>query len=250
MRDRMVVIGLGRMGQRFADLFSPRFDVTSLRASTLLADSEVADSSAVEHLSRASFVFVAVPVDALSTCVQPILRWTPESAVVLNCCAAQRAATRMLGATERRNVSLLPESRAIAPGERIDVVGSLPDTIAEHLIDRGYALAETTADAHDATLAPLGLAHFLALALGAELSDDDRAMLSGAPAGRRMLQLVDHVASNSLTTYQEQQLHNSFIASRRSALVRVLQSLDATLAAGQCPAAWGGSARIDKAHPG
>ena len=70
-----------------------------------------------------------------------------------------------------------------------------------------------------------GLAHFLAMAIDLTFTDTEKAGLARAKSGRHLLALVEHLKTNSASTYRETQLQNPFMRAARASLLQRLEAV-------------------------
>ena len=227
---RMCVVGFGRMGKRCAAVFSPGFavEVVSRRDVRTEAErrgarqSEDADGS----LREADYVFLAVPIEALDAWVSRINEATRPECVVMDCCTVREAANEKLSRLHRRHFGL-PE---IGGGE-LPVDGEADDRIREYLEGQGARLHAMPRDSADAKPVA-GVAHFIGMALDLNLTDEDRARMAKGGAGQCLLRLIEHLKTNSPSTYKETQLLDPGMSARRKEVIAWLGALDRELDAG------------------
>lgn len=224
---RMCVIGFGRMGKRCAKLFSDGFlvDILSRRDIRAEAQERGVEQSADERksLSEADFVLLAVPIEALDIWIPKINAFSRPECVVIDCCTVRQAANEKLSQVQRRRFGM-PE----VGGTCVPVDGEPDERISEYLLKRGcQVFPMKTEKAHGKPV--VGLAHFIGMVLDLNLTEAERSAMSGSPACRYLLQLIEHLKSNSPSTYKETQLLDPCMSERRKELIDWLKAFDADL---------------------
>ena len=224
---RMCVIGFGRMGKRCAKLFSGGFtvDVISQRDIRSEAQDRGAEQSAdeTESLCEADFVFLAVPIDALDVWIPKVNEFAKPECVVMDCCTVRYAANQKLAQLKRRHFGMLTFG-----GKRVPVDGEPDERICQYLRERGSDMSRMKAKKPNGKPV-VGLVHFVGMALDLNLTEGYRSAMSGSPACRYVLQLIEHLKSNSPSTYKETQLLAPDMSQGRKELIGWLKELDAEL---------------------
>jgi prephenate dehydrogenase len=224
---RMCVVGFGRMGKRCAALFSKGFrvEVVSRRDIRAQAEKRGARQSedAERSLAEADYLFLAVPIDALDAWVPKINEITKPECVVMDCCTVREAANEKLSRLRRRRFGL-PE----IGGRDLPVDGDADERIREYLRGQGAHLYRLPADSPDRKPVA-GVAHFIGMALDLNLTDEERSRMEKSGAGQCLLRLIEHLKTNSPSTYRETQLLEPGMSDRRKEVIAWLSALDQEL---------------------
>lgn len=226
--ESICVIGWGRMGKNAARLFWPVLQVTVISRRDVRQEVEAAGAVFAERKDRAlktaDFVFLAVPVDIIQKWTAGINKYTRPDCVIMDCCTARVAAERSLKEIKRKRFGI-PEIRQ----GTIPVIGNPDERIAEYLGNWGCNLQSMTAEEYDRSNTDAGIAHFIGMALDMYLGDSQRDRLKTAKSGSFLLQLIEHLKSNSPATYRETQVLNAYMSEARKGLIKILENTDKDL---------------------
>ncbi len=221
-KKSLCVIGWGRMGRNAARLFWPGFQVTVISRRDVRQEVEATDAVLAERrdraLKEANYVFLAIPVDIIPKWTERINRYTPSDCVIIDCCTARVAAEKALKEIKRERFGLPELSQGTIP-----VIGKPDEKIADYLKIWGCNLQPMNAEEYDRDTTSAGIAHFIGMALDLYLNDSQRTQLRKARSGSFLLQLIEHLKSNSPTTYRETQTLNPFMSKARKELVKALE---------------------------
>lgn len=224
---RMCVVGFGRMGKRCAAVFSKGFRVEVVSRRDIRAEAEERGASqsedAEKSLAEADYVFLAVPIEALDAWVPKVNETTKSECVVMDCCTVRQAANEKLSRLQRRRFGL-PE----IGGMDLPVDGEADDRIREYLQSQGVRLYPLPADSPDRKPVA-GVVHFIGMALDLNLTDEERSRMAKGGAGQCLLRLIEHLKTNSPSTYKETQLIEPGMSARRKEVIAWLRALDQEL---------------------
>ena len=226
-KSKMCIIGFGRMGKRCAKLFSDGFQVEvisgrDIRSEAWERGAEQSNNS-TKSLSEADFIFLAVPIEALDLWTPRIDKFSKPDCVVIDCCTVRHAANEKLCDVQRKRFGL-PELGA----PELPVDGEPDKRISDYLEQRGCRLYPINVG--DTGRKPVaGLAHFIGMTLDLNLTADERSRMEKSGACRYLLQLIEHLKSNSPATYKETQLLNPSMSDRRKEFIAWLKQLDEEL---------------------
>lgn len=226
-KAKMCIMGFGRMGKRAAKLFSGGFnvEVISQRDIRTEARERGAEQSkdVTKSLSETNYIFLAVPIEALDIWVPKINELSKQDCVIMDCCTVRHAANEKLSKIQRRKFGL-PELGS----QELPVDGEADERISDYLEQCGCHLFPINKG--EANKKPVvGLAHFIGMALDLNLTKDDRSRMAKSGAGRNLLQLIEHLKSNSPSTYKETQLLNPGMSDYRKELISWLKKFDEEL---------------------
>lgn len=230
-QPRMCIVGFGRMGKACAQVFSPGFDVDIISRRNIQAEARERGArqseDSRESLREADYVFLAVPIEALDGWVPRINELTKPSCVVVDCCTVRHAANEKLSRVQRHRFGL-PEIGA----NELPVDGE-PDPLIRDYLEaqecRLYAI-----DTEGPERKPVaGIAHFIGMALDLNLTAEERSRLPRGGAGQCLLKLIEHLKTNSPSTYKETQLLDAQMSARRKEVIAWLMALDAELDGGE-----------------
>jgi hypothetical protein len=227
-RPKMCIVGFGRMGRICAKLFSQGFDVEIISRRDIQAEalergarqSEDPDKS----LANADYVFLAVPIEALDGWIPRVNELTKPECVVMDCCTVREAADEKLSRLERRRFGL-PE----IGGSESPVDGEPDPLIREYLEVQGCRLRPIQNEGKPVS----GIAHFIGMALDLNLTEEERSRLGRGGAGQCLLRLIEHLKTNSPSTYKEIQLLDAGMSARRREVIEWLKALDEELDKGE-----------------
>ena len=213
----MCIIGFGRMGKAALRVFSPRFNVAIISRRNAQPEIEKA-------LAKADYVFLAVPIEGLDHWVPQINELSKPGSVVMDCCTIRQAANDKLSRIERRHFGL-PE----IGGQELPVDGEPDPVIRNYLKEQGCRLYPIETEGKPV----MGIAHFIGMALDLNLTEEERVALSRAGSGRYLLQLIEHLKTNSPSTYKETQLLDLGMSARRKEVIEWLKNMDDELSRGE-----------------
>ena len=226
-RSRMSIVGFGRMGKQAAKLFAEGFDVEVISSRDVRAEcaarGATQSDSPDESLAQADFIFLAVPIDVLDLWIPRVNASSRQDCVVVDCCTVRPAAEEKLRRINRRHFGM-PELHA----PTLVVDGEPHDRISGYLQRKGIGLRPVSPEELKGRPV-IGLAHFIGMALDLNLTEQDRAALAGSKAGRYLLQLIEHLKSNSASTYRETQLMDPRMPDGRRELMDWLKEFDEEL---------------------
>ncbi len=180
-RPPMTIIGFGRMGQAYAELFTPDFDVSVVSSRNL--HTEVSDVGArqvdfEEAVVGADYVVPAVPLGALGEVVDKISPLVHPETVVFDTTSVKVKALRTLGGLSCRYFSTHLLSKT-----EMAICGGTDQLVEEALLRQGVDILHMTPEEHDEANAVMGMAQLIGLALGNELSQEDRTALGRSKSG-------------------------------------------------------------------
>ena len=230
-RPKMSVVGFGRIGKACAKVFSAGFDVEVISRRDIRAKAQARGTrqseDSHESLRQADYVFLAVPIEALDVWVPRISELTKPDCVVMDGCTVRQAANEKLSRLQRRRFGL-PE----IGGSDLPVDGEPDPLIRNYLEAQGCAFYPITPE--DSEQKPVsGIAHFIGMALDLNLTDEERSSLGRGGAGQSLLKLIEHLKTNSPSTYKEIQLLDPRMSARRKEVIAWLKALDAELDKGE-----------------
>jgi len=232
MNDRksMTIVGFGRMGRKFAEIFTSNFDVQVISSRDVKNDVEKLGAKLVqdyeEAIARSDYIFVAVPIYALDKVVERINQFVKPDTTAIDICSAKVAAEEKLSRLKCKHFGIHNNA----------IIGSPDSAIIEYLNNKGYDLQAMTAEEHDKQNSVIGLAHFIGMVLNSYLGSEERATLRKSKAGTFLLQLIEHLRANSPVTYWETQTQNPHMARYRAELLKAFQEYDDRLSKGQLTA--------------
>ena len=230
-RPRMCIVGFGRIGKICARLFSPGFDVEIISRRDIQAEAlergARQSEDAAKSLADADYVFLAVPIEALDGWIPQINRLTTPACVVMDCCTVREAANEKLSGVQRRRFGLPEIGGAESP-----VDGEPDPLIRDYLEAQGCLLCPI--ESEDPERKPVsGIAHFIGMALDLHLTAEERIGLERGGAGQCLLKLIEHLKTNSPSTYKEIQLLDAQMSARRKEVIAWLKALDEELDRGE-----------------
>ena len=223
----MVVIGLGRMGRKFAEIFSEGFEVhviSSRNVSDIVAEIGCDQASSFSQaVSDAEYLFLPVPIHALDEVIEKVNSYVRPNAVAFEMCSARVVAGQKM---EKLSCNWF----GLHAG---GIFGDGDSRIIEFLAEKGYRYRPMSADEHDRRNSINSLAHFVGMTLDELLSEEDRSALG--PAGSNLVKLIDHLRSNAPVTYWESQICNPYAKDQRTKLVSAFEAYSERLSAGEFP---------------
>ena len=99
-KPKMLIVGFGRMGQRFTDIFSDGVDICI--SSTRNVSSQVEDMGATlvtdfeTAVSTSDYIFIAVPIHGLDSVIQRINEYVPPHTWAFDVCSARISAAKKM----------------------------------------------------------------------------------------------------------------------------------------------------------
>jgi len=229
-RPRMCIVGFGRTGKACAKVFSPGFDVEIISQRDIQAEARRRGARQSEDfresLPKADYVFLAVPIEVLDTWIPRINELTKPTCVVMDCCTVRQAANEKLSRLQRNRFGL-PE----IGGNGLPVDGEPDPFIRDYLEAQGCRLRPIQEDPKQKPVS--GIAHFIGMALDLNLTAEERSGLAKGGAGQCLLKLIEHLKTNSPSTYKEIQLLDARMSGRRKEVIAWLEALDAELDRGE-----------------
>lgn len=224
----MTVIGFGKMGKRFTRLFSNSFEVhvsSSRDVSIEVNEMGVKVCSDREQcLADSNYIFLAVPISALSELVDEINSIASDHVIVIDCCSARVPSEQVLSKLKPQHFGI----HDIKQGE-FYVTGEMNAEMEHFFSDQQITIQQSTPEKHDCLNAIIGLGHFIGLSLGQFLSETDREVLSGMGSGSKLLSFIDHFVGNSPTTWRETQIDNLFTKKQRTEFIQALSKYNQNL---------------------
>ena len=152
-RPKMTIIGFGRMGKRFTEVFAEGFDVQVVSSRNVAAEVERLGAECTRDFGEAirstDYIFIAVPIYALDSVVRRINRYVRSDAVAFDICSARAV-------TEGKLQQLRCKHFGIHSG---GVFGEPEQVILNYLKTKGYIFQAMSAQEHDEANAVVGLAH-------------------------------------------------------------------------------------------
>lgn len=228
-KPRMTVIGFGRMGQRFTEIFSDGF-VVGVSSSRDVTE-EVNDMGAYRvkdfgaAIGSSDYIFIAVPIHGLDSVINQINSCVQPTTWAFDMCSARVAAAKKMSALKCRWFGLH------AGG----VFGEAPSIVMDYLAERGHRFRPMTPEEHDKRNSVIAMVHFIGMAMQSVLSEADRQILATSPAATNLLRLIDHLRENAPDTYWESQVCNTFTGSQRQRLLKGFTDYADELDAGRFP---------------
>lgn len=227
--SRMLIIGFGCMGHRFAKIFCEYFDVYISSTRDVAVDIEAIGAKPVndfeETVSSARYIFIAVPIHALDGVISKVNEHVNPSTWAFDMCSARIVAQEKMSALKCRWFGL----------HATGIFGEPSETILEVLARHGLRYQPMTAETHDKENSITAMAHFVGMGLDFLMDDYDRTRFQSSPAARNLMNLIEHLKNNSPDTYWESQICNPFTREQRRRLLNGLQELDCALARGEFP---------------
>ncbi len=225
----MTIIGFGRIGRRFAEIFKDGF-VVGVSSSRDVAEEVISIGAHCvedfgEAVSSSDYIFVAVPIHALDSVVSRVNEYVQPATWVFDMCSARVATAKKMSALKCKWFGLH------AGG----VFGEAPLQIMDCLAEKGYRFRPMTPEEHDKRNSVVAMVHFVGMAADSILSESDRQILSTSPAATNLLKLIDHLRKNAPDTYWESQICNAFTANQRKRLLEGLAEYAGELDKGRFP---------------
>ncbi len=209
----MCIIGFGRMGKAALRVFSPGFETKVVSRKNAQKDIE-------KPLAEADYIFLTVPIEGLDHWIPKINELARPECVVMDCCTVRQAANEKLSRLERQHFGL-PE----IGGQELPVDGEPDPVIRDYLEEQGCKLYPIETEQRPVA----GIAHFIGMALDLNLTQEERVRLSKGGAGKCLLKLIEHLKTNSPSTYKETQLLEPGMPARRKEVIEWLKALDGEL---------------------
>jgi len=226
----MCIVGFGRMGKCCARYFSSGFDIEVISQRNIQAEAQERGAGQSKDprrsLAQADYVFLAVPIEALDSWIARINEFTSPDCIVMDCCTVRQAANEKLSRLQRPHFGL-PE---IGTTE-LPVDGEPDPLVREFMEAQGCRLYRIEPEESGKPVS--GIAHFIGMALDLNLTADERKELTGGKAGQFLLGLIEHLKTNSPSTYKETQLLDPRMSARRKEVIAWLDNLDEELDGGK-----------------
>lgn len=230
----MAIIGFGRMGSVYTELFAADFDVSVVSSRDVAAEAAALGARQAtdfaETVTRADYIVPTVPLAALSEVVGRIAPHVRPETVVFDATSVKVKALAILGSLGCRSFGTHVLSKA-----KMAICGPSDALVESVLRHRGITIEHMSAEEHDRRNAIIGIAQFIGIALGNECTASDRRILAESTSGQILLALMRHVATNVATTYSETQIDNQFTREQRVRLIEALRDYDQGLTAARFP---------------
>ncbi len=146
--------------------------------------------------------------------------------MVMDCCTVRTAANEKLSRVQRHRFGL-----PLIGSSELPVDGKPDPSVRDYLEAQGCRLYPI--DPEDSGTPVSGVAHFIGMALDLNLTAEERSQLAIGGAGRCLLKLIEHLKTNSPSTYKEIQLLDPRMSARRKEVIAWLEALDAELDKGE-----------------
>lgn len=212
-KSKLMVVGYGRMGRKFAKVFTEAFDVHVFSRRDVGDDIVESGCTQVSDFNSCAassdYVFLAVPVFELEGYVQRLNSCMRADACVFDMCSARISAESKMRKLKCRWFGMHAGGGFGDPDPRI----------LEFMAGRGVRFQRMSAEAHDRRNGVIAMAHFVGMALDDLMNEEDRDAFETSPAARSLLALVDHLKDNAPATYWESQVCNPFTGKHRRRLI-------------------------------
>lgn len=234
MKPTMTIVGFGPMGKRFTNIFQNEFEVQI--SSTRNISQELANFKASyvkdreSALSKANYIFLAIPLSALSELVREINIHALDDVVVIDCCSARVPAERLLEKLHCKHFGI----HDLKSGEYC-ITGKINSEMSDFFYRNKITTQEMSAEEHDKINSIIGVGHFIGLSLDTYLSREEREVLAGISSGSKLLALVDHFTGNESATWSETQIENEYTKKKRADLLKALNDYHDALTDGHYP---------------
>ena len=228
-KSRLMIVGYGRIGRKFAKVFTDAFDVHVYSRRDVgddIAESGCTPVTDFDSCAASSdYVFLAVPVFELEGYVQRLNRCIRADACVFDMCSARICAESKMRKLKCRWFGMHAGGCFGDPDPRI----------LEFMAGRGDRFERMSAEEHDRRNSVIAMAHFVGMALDDMMNEEDREAFEASPAARNLLALVDHMRNNAPATYWESQVCNPFAGSSRRRLIDSFAEYSDRLDRGEFP---------------
>jgi prephenate dehydrogenase len=228
-RPTLTIIGFGRMGKKFTEVFAEGFDVQVVSSRDVKTEVERLGAKYVEDFGGAirssDYIFIAVPIYALDSVVHHINQYVRPDTVAFDMCSARMVAAKKLQQLRCKHFGIHGGG----------VFGEPDPVILNYLRTRGYTFQAMSAQEHDEANAVVGLAHFIGMVLDSHLEHKDKQEFTQSPAASYLLRLIEHLRRNSPATYWETQICNPFTKDKRKELITAFIEYDKCLSEGEFP---------------
>lgn len=230
MKPKMTIIGFGRMGRRFAEVFSEGFDIGISSSREIGEEANELGAYQIDNFEKAiassNYIFLAVPIHALDSVIEKINHHINPETWAFDMCSARVVAGKKMSSIKCRWFGIHAGF----------VIGEAPDEILEYLSGKGYNLPQITAEQHDERNSIVAMVHFIGMATDNLLSKNERQYLNKkSPASKNLLKLIDHLKANSPDTYWESQTQNQFTKHQRHRLLKAFREYSDKLDQGYFP---------------
>lgn len=228
-KSKLMIVGYGRMGRKFAKVFTDAFDVHVYSRRDVGDDIAGSGCTPVADFrscaASSDYVFLAVPVFELEGYVQQLNSCVRKDACVFDMCSARISAESKMRKLKCRWFGIHAGGCFGDPDPRI----------LEFMAGRGVRLQRMSAEEHDRRNSLIAMAHFLGMALDDTMNEEDREAFEASPAARNLLALADHLKDNAPATYWESQVCNPFTVRQRRRLIDSLADYSDRLDRGEFP---------------
>ena len=230
LKPEMTIIGFGKIGKRFTEVFSAGFDVGVISGRDIAAEAGELGARRIDNWEEAvassNYILLAVPLHALAPVIRRINPHVGPKAWAFDMCSARVSAGKEMASLKCRWFG-------IHAGY---VIGEAPDEILRYLSGKGYDLLPVTAEDHDARNSIVAMVQFIGMTVDALLTESERRYLEEkSPASVNLLKLIDHLKGNAPATYWESQLRNGYSKSQRHRLIQALEAYSDKLDRGFFP---------------
>ena len=229
-QSKLMIIGFGRIGKRFAEVFADGFHVRVSSRRDVRKDVNGVGAHYVEDFGEvvgsSDYILLAVPIHALESVIEQVNRWVQPETWAFDMCSARIVAAKRMSALKCRWFGLH------AGG----AFGEAPDEIIDYLDRKGHRFGPMTPEEHDRRNSVVAMVHFIGMATESILSQEDwRILTTMSPIARNLLQLIEQLRKNSPDTYWESQLCNPFTQGQRQRLLKGFAEYAETLDRGEFP---------------
>ena len=233
-KPAMTIIGYGPMGKRFTDLFSEDYYV--IVSSSRNVEEEIITSGAVVtndrpmSISKSDYIFLAVPLNALSLLIEEINTHKKNDAIVIDCCSARVPAEKTLAHLKCQHFGM----HDVKSGEYC-ITGKIDAGMQEFFNKKNISINILSPEEHDRLNAVVGIGHFIGLSIGKFLTKEEKEILSGTGSGLKLMSLVNHLERNTPTTWHETQMDNEFTKYMRESFIKAVGDYHKLLSEGEYP---------------
>ena len=229
-QSKLMIIGFGRIGKKFAEIFADGFEVRVSSRRDVRKDVNCVGAHYVEDFGEtvgsSDYIFLAVPIHALDSVIEQVNRWAQPGTWAFDMCSARVAAAERMSTVKCRWFGLH------AGG----VFRKAPDEIIDYLAQKGHRFRPMAPEEHDLRNSVVAMVHFIGMATESILSQEDRRILTmSSPTAGHLLRLIEHLRKNSPDTYWESQLCNPFTRGQRQRLLKGLAEYAEALDRGEFP---------------
>ncbi len=230
----MTIVGFGTMGKRFTQLFAEDFDVRVCSSRDVANEAKELKATMVQNratsFASSDYIFLSVPLDALNALVERINVNCKDHTIVIDCCSVRVRAEQALSGLRQPHFGV----HEIISGEYC-VTGDINNEMKNFFSNHNIPIQIMTPEEHDRINAIIGLGHFVGLSLGKFLSSKEKNILSGIGSGSKLINLINHLADNSPTTWRETQIDNQFTKEKRGTFINALSHYHEALSRSEYP---------------